>query len=129
METQAKHTPTPWRVDTSEDTNGMIIRATTEDEGDSYEDIVAELESPDILLSLDSVPEDRETEAKANAEFIVKACNSYDKMRELLSAAYQKLYIADRIIDPYTEEDGEDIAGQLFSEGLADEIDTFLQNT
>ena len=88
METQAKHTPTPWRVDTSEDTNGMIIRATTEEGGDSYEDIVAELESPDILLSLDSVPEDRETEAKANAEFIVKACNSYEKLSEIMGLAF-----------------------------------------
>ena len=108
MYTQEKHTPTPWNTD------GLAIVG----------------QSPEMEVAVCTTDRDiPRTEADANAEFIVKACNSYDKMRELLSAAYQKLYIADRIIDPYTEEDGEDIAGQLFSEGLADEIDTFLQNT
>ena len=110
METQAKHTPTPWKMSETAPASGNY-------EVHTEEDTIA-------YISGMTAPNSKE-----NAEFIVKACNSYDKMRELLSAAYQKLYIADRIIDPYTEEDGEDIAGQLFSEGLADEIDTFLQNT
>ena len=109
METQAKHTPTPW-----ERSSESAYKILTPGGG---------------LLAETSYHWVDPLSARLNAEFIVKACNSYDKMRELLSAAYQKLYIADSLIDPYTEEDGEDIAGQLFSEGSADEIDTFLQNT
>ena len=112
METQAKHTPTPWSVHKNADGSQRI-------DGQGLASIA-------VLSAFFS---ELQGEQEANAEFIVKACNDYHKMLELLSAAYQKLYIADHLIDPYTEEDGEDIAGQLFSEGLADEIDTFLQNT
>ena len=89
-----KHTPTPWRSDTHEDTNGIVIRATTEENGDTYEDIVAAVEGPDILLSLDNAPEAREEEAKANAAFIVKACNNYET---LLAAAKKALEFMERV--------------------------------
>ena len=127
METQAKHTPTPYKACKShEDFNGPFFDLEEEDRAEYDAKPYTSIESASGIVCN---AHDLFTFRQGDAEFIVKACNSYDKMRELLSAAYQKLYIADRIIDPYTEEDGEDIAGQSFSEGLADEIDAFLQNT
>ena len=123
QETQAKaatkHTALPWRTDKHEDSNGIIIRATTEENGGKYEDIVAILEDPDILLSMESIPEDREAEAKANAVLIFQACNNFEK---LLKAAKSALEFMERIeAEEWEEGEAETIPSvEAFRQALAE---------
>ena len=100
METQAKHTPTPWAIWDKErelnpetSTGALLIVSPPSVTGyDETEDIA--------VICLDN-------NSAANAEFIVKACNNYQEMRNLLARALEELYVAG-------------------SSTVADDIDRFL---
>ena len=88
METQAKHTPTPWKCEwrpTEGYSEGTITAA-----GDQSQ-LLAIVCGSNYCFFVDD--EDcGESEAKANAEFIVKACNSYEKFIELAHMVAGKMY-------------------------------------
>ena len=100
METQAEHTQTPWEVGSDPYT---IL---TENRG--------------LLAKTTHYWVDPES-AKANAEFIVKACNNYQETRNLLSMALKELYTAGKLDSKAETKE------QLL--GVADEIDCFLLRT
>ena len=114
MDTQAKHTPTPWTIE-------IVLRPDMDD------DPLGEYRISEAALRLQTIYDDAEPESvelesvhgenRANAEFIMKACNSHDKMRELLDRA------ADVLQDMEAE------TGSDMNNYLAMEIWDFLQNT
>ena len=106
METQAKHTPTPWSVHKNADGSQRI-------DGQGLASIA-------VLSAFFS---ELQGEQEANAEFIVKACNSHGLLIELLNAASEKLFIAQQIVDPY--EDGTPFCGNL----IYDIDAAIIQNT
>lgn len=67
------HTPTPWRIAANSENNDFII----EDHGAVY------------IASVTNEASD--VEAKANADFIVKACNANNVYEELVRAAKKAL--------------------------------------
>ena len=90
METQAKHTPTPWKCEwrpTEGYSEGTITAA-----GDQSQ-LLAIVCGSNYCFFVDD-GDCGESEAKANAEFIVKACNNYQEMRNLLAQAMEELYTA-----------------------------------
>ena len=80
METQAKHTPTPWSVHKNADGSQRI-------DGQGLASIA-------VLSAFFS---ELQGEQEANAEFTVKACNNYQEMRNLLARALEELYAADSL--------------------------------
>ena len=76
METQAKHTPTPWKMSETAPTSGNY-------EVHTEEDTIA-------YISGMTAPNSEE-----NAEFIVKACNSHAGLVRQLGSAYTALLMND----------------------------------
>ena len=73
METQAKHTPTPWKMSETAPASGNY-------EIHTEEDTIA-------YISGMTAPNSKE-----NAEFIVNACNSHEKFIELAHMVAGKMY-------------------------------------
>lgn len=73
------HTPTPWKVGEDESNPEMITGPTNDDGSFNY---VAE-----IFYS--KSPYDMTPTEKANAEFIVRACNAYDDMLAALKKFWE----------------------------------------
>ena len=92
METQAKHTPTPYKACKShEDFDGPYFDI-EEEERAEYD--ARPYTSIDSASGLVCTAHDLFTFKPGDAEFIVKACNNYQEMRNLLARAMEELYTA-----------------------------------
>ena len=74
-----KHTPTPWALNVW--TNGRrSIYKSIERKNVNYHPEIAEV-----------WPTHNKNESRANAEFIVKACNAYDRTQQAMSSALRTI--------------------------------------
>jgi hypothetical protein len=79
---ESKHTPIPYFVSVNDDNVDIVIRACEDQE---YEPIICN-------CSVDSANlEDEMSTDAANAEFIVRACNSHDALLAACKAAHTML--------------------------------------
>jgi len=76
--TKTKHTPLPWKVYYAKN-NGQLILGTGEESGQA-------IQSHNGAFWRD------EAEAKANAEFVVKACNSHYELLEALESVKEYVH-------------------------------------
>jgi hypothetical protein len=77
----AKHTPTPWQVQTTGNCPGLVVETDGPDNPVTVADCIG-----DDLVSPD--------ECRANAEFIALACNAHDDLLAACKAMLKRMEVA-----------------------------------
>lgn len=106
---QAAHTPTPWHVEEQTNSVGQLLYFRVEHPGRPYRGTVCHVFPAEHIGGI------TESEARANAEFIVRACNSHAALVAALSvlvAAHDdQLFVCG--------DDDAEYAGRILREAIA----------